>query len=113
MKQILVLIVLIAFNVGVVTSSAFAFECPMMSGVMADAGMDGEMPCHDPQEQQQKPQCDGPCLCLHLSISQAQLLSDSSIIIAAVNGNEIYAMTDSQVHSLSPLPLFKPPILIS
>lgn len=111
MKQFLVLTLLIVFSVGAIAPAAFAFECPMMNKAAASTQASSDMPCHAPQSQQN--QCDGLCLCLHLSVNHAQVLPDYSLDQRPVIIGEVYASIYNQVHSLSPLPLFKPPIQLS
>jgi hypothetical protein len=113
MKHIFVFTVLFAFLVGAFAPAAFAFECDMLEKQMTSDISDEKMPCHDDSDNEQnKPHCEGLCLCLHLCINQNQVLQTFSYVFPPIS-HEKYILYESNAHSTAPLPLYRPPISLA
>lgn len=114
MKHIFVFTVLFVFLVGAFAPAAFAFECDMFEKQMTSETNDGKMPCHDDSDNEQnKPHCEGLCLCLHMSLNQNQITNDYTVLLSRINVHEDYNLQDSDARSTSPLPLYRPPISLA
>ena len=86
---------------------------PMAVSSSADNAADAVMPCHEaPADAQQKSEhCKGLCLCLHMSLNQAPVLSDSvSYAVSFYNFSPQFSEY-MNIASLSSSPLLRPPII--
>lgn len=87
MKRFILMFVAVMFFANTFAVSAWAKPCvnmDMQPSIEKAADM-GDMPCHgDKQEKSPTQHCDGVCLCLHASIHQTPVLSDSAFIKAPI-----------------------------
>jgi hypothetical protein len=113
MKKVILFILMVVFFANTVVVSAWAKSCLVNDFIQMsqnmDASLSGDIPCHDNQNEQKNTHCDGICLCVHVSVSQAFITNDDVLNIPVI-AHDRFVSENETISARATYPPHRPPI---